>query len=92
MGDCNFCPNCGYDLDQYNNRFNPKDIDELYNSSIQVISKLEKVSASTLQKELSIGYASAARLLEKLEEKGIIEKSTSSRPRKIIKKAIRIAS
>ena len=46
--------------------------DELMPQAIELISELETVSVSLLQRKLRIGYPRAARLMDELEEKQIV--------------------
>lgn len=59
----------------------------LFGEAIKIIVQFEEISASLLQRRLSIGYARAARLLDLLEEKGYIESAHGSRPRKVLNKS-----
>ena len=59
--------------------------DELFNEAIEVVVKAGKASTSLLQRRLRVGYARAARLIESLEEKGIIGPADGSRPRPVLK-------
>ena len=43
-----------------------------------------KINTSLLQRNLLIGYAKAARLIDKMEEMGIVSKTDGSKPRKVI--------
>ena len=58
--------------------------DELTNEAIELVVKTGKASASYLQRRFRIGYARAARLLDILEEKGIIGPSDGAKPREIL--------
>lgn len=60
------------------------DDDEMLEEAKELIINSGKASASYLQRRLSIGYARAARLLDILEEKGIVGPSQGSRPREIM--------
>jgi len=60
------------------------DDDELLNEAKELIINSGKASASYLQRRLSIGYARAARLLDLLEEAGVIGPSNGSKPREIL--------
>ena len=51
--------------------------------AIEVIRQTGKASASLLQRKLSIGYARAARILDELEEQGIIGPARGAKPREI---------
>lgn len=57
--------------------------DELYPDAIDVIAQYQKASASLLQRKLKIGYARAARLLDLLEENGIVGPVNGAKPREI---------
>ena len=57
--------------------------DELYPEAIDVIAQYQKASASLLQRKLKIGYARAARLLDLLEENGIVGPVNGAKPREI---------
>ena len=46
--------------------------DELFNQAVEVVVAAGKASTSLLQRRLRVGYARAARLIETLEEQGII--------------------
>lgn len=60
--------------------------DELLNNAKEIVMKHDRVSASLLQRRLSIGYARAARLLDQLEEKGIVGPGIGSQLREVIRK------
>ncbi len=60
------------------------DDDELYDEARDLVVRANKASASYLQRRLSIGYARAARLLDLLEERGIIGKGEGAKPRAIL--------
>ena len=57
--------------------------DALYNEAIEVIKATGKASASLLQRRLSVGYARAARILDILEEHGLIGPSNGAKPRDV---------
>jgi S-DNA-T family DNA segregation ATPase FtsK/SpoIIIE len=60
-----------------------QDDDELVEQAIQIISQTRKASATFLQRKLGIGFARAARILDILEEKGIIGPQDGAKPRDI---------
>ena len=59
--------------------------DELFNQAIEVVVQAGKASTSLLQRRLRVGYARAARLIESLEEQGIVGPADGSRPREVLK-------
>ncbi len=58
--------------------------DELYEDAKEVVAQAGKASASLLQRRLRIGYARAARILDLLEERGVIGPADGAKPRKIL--------
>lgn len=66
--------------------FSPEDNDvddDLYNSAVEVVRNAGKASASLLQRRLRIGYARAARLLDLMEDKGIVGPVDGAKPREV---------
>jgi len=49
--------------------------DELYNTAVEIIKSEGKASTSFLQRKLQIGYNRAARIIDMMEEKGIVSKA-----------------
>jgi len=60
------------------------DDDDLYEEARRVIVEAGKGSTSFLQRKLRIGYARAARLMDILEERGVVGAADGSRPREVI--------
>jgi S-DNA-T family DNA segregation ATPase FtsK/SpoIIIE len=58
--------------------------DELFSEAARVVAEHDRASASLLQRRLRIGYARAARLLDALEEAGIIGPADGSNARRVI--------
>lgn len=63
---------------------NGSEEDDLYNEAVDTIMAAGKASASLLQRRLKVGYARAARLLDILEENGVIGPSDGAKPRDIL--------
>ncbi|MFH1255204.1 MAG: DNA translocase FtsK 4TM domain-containing protein [bacterium] len=61
-----------------------EDSDDLLEEAKELIINSGKASASYLQRRLSIGYARAARLLDLLEEAGVIGAGNGSKPREVL--------
>ncbi len=57
--------------------------DELYSEAVAVVRRAKKASASLLQRRLKVGYARAARLLDIMEEKGVVGPAEGAKPRKV---------
>ena len=62
------------------------DEDELYETAVEMVRRLEKASISLLQRRLRIGYGRAARLVDMMEERGVVgpAKEGSSKPRDVL--------
>lgn len=59
--------------------------DALLPQAKQIISQYDKASASLLQRKLSIGYSRAAKLLDLLEEEGLVSAAVGAEPRTVLK-------
>jgi len=57
------------------NSKNQTDKDELYHSALEIIKSEGKASTSFLQRKLQIGYNRAARIIDMMEEEGIVSKA-----------------
>ncbi len=57
--------------------------DELYEEAKKEVLRAKKASASLLQRRLRVGYARAARLVDMLEERGIVGPADGAKPREI---------
>ena len=60
------------------------DEDEMIEEAIDVIMDCRQASTSMLQRRLKLGYARAARIIDQIEELGIIGPSEGSKPRQIL--------
>lgn len=58
--------------------------DNLFNESVRIICQAGKASSSLLQRRLSVGYARAARILDQLEEAGVVGPGEGSKPREVL--------
>ena len=58
--------------------------DDMYRDAVRVVIDSGKASASLLQRRLRVGYARAARLVENMEEQGIIGPADGARPRDVL--------
>ena len=62
----------------------PSSEDDIYGEALRLVVELDKASTSLLQTKLGIGYARAARIIDQLEENGVIGPSNGSRPRVVL--------
>jgi len=58
--------------------------DDMYKDALRVVIDSNKASASLLQRRLRVGYARAARLIETMEDQGIIGPADGARPREVL--------
>ncbi len=76
---------------QYNEEMIPTDVqqtskseDELYNEAVQLVITMQSASVSLLQRRFRIGYNRAARLIDAMEEHGIVGGHEGSKPRTVL--------
>jgi S-DNA-T family DNA segregation ATPase FtsK/SpoIIIE len=60
------------------------DADSLYPRATEIVLQAGKASASFLQRRLGIGYNRAARLIEIMEDQGLVGPQNGSKPREVI--------
>lgn len=65
-----------------------EDVDDMFEDAVRTVIQYNRASASLLQRSLSIGYARAARVLDQLEQAGIVSPTDgSSKPRDVLIKS-----
>lgn len=62
------------------------DDDEIYEQARETVIETGKASTSFLQRKLGIGYSRAARLIDMMEERGVIGPVNGSKPREVYEK------
>ena len=60
------------------------DDEELYNQALDVLKSTKRASTSMIQRRLRIGYNRAARIMDLMEEKGVVGPENGSSPREIL--------
>jgi len=60
--------------------------DELFDEAVKVVVEYQQASTSFLQRRMRIGYNRAARIMDQLEERGIISGKDGAKPRQILYK------
>jgi DNA segregation ATPase FtsK/SpoIIIE, S-DNA-T family len=60
------------------------DADTLLTQAVDIVRRSDKASASLLQRRLRIGYARAARILDQMEDRGIVGPADGSRFREVL--------
>lgn len=63
---------------------NGDDADELLPEAIKIVVEYEQASTSFLQRRLRIGFNRASRIMDELEERGVISPKDGSRPRQVL--------
>jgi S-DNA-T family DNA segregation ATPase FtsK/SpoIIIE len=58
--------------------------DDMFKDAVRVVIENRKASTSLLQRRLRIGYGRAARIIEEMEEQGIIGAADGARPREVL--------
>lgn len=67
---------------QYN--YSSEELDPLFEDAVKLIIETGKASSSLIQRRLKLGYARSARLLDQLEQAGIISEAKGAYPREIL--------
>jgi S-DNA-T family DNA segregation ATPase FtsK/SpoIIIE len=62
--------------------------DDLYEDARSTVIESGKASTSYLQRKLGVGYARAAKLIDMLEERGVVGPGNGAKPREVLEKAI----
>jgi DNA segregation ATPase FtsK/SpoIIIE, S-DNA-T family len=78
-------------IEKGNNLFNDSvggdsDDDDLYEDARMTVIESGKASTSYLQRKLGVGYARAARLIDMLEERGVVGPGNGAKPRDVLEK------
>lgn len=60
------------------------DTDDHFAEAVRIVCQYERASASLLQRRLSVGYARAARLIDQLQDAGVIAPPDGSKPREVL--------
>lgn len=58
--------------------------DELYEDAVKLVVEMQSASVSMLQRRFRIGYTRAARLIDEMEERGIVGPYEGSKPRQVL--------
>ncbi|WP_044746893.1 FtsK/SpoIIIE family DNA translocase [Bacillus alveayuensis] len=58
--------------------------DELYDEAVQLVIEMQSASVSMLQRRFRIGYTRAARLIDAMEERGVVGPYEGSKPRQVL--------
>jgi S-DNA-T family DNA segregation ATPase FtsK/SpoIIIE len=58
--------------------------DPVYDQAIELVSRMEEVSVSKLQREMRLGYNKAAKIIERMEREGIVGPANGVKPRQVL--------
>ncbi|MBK8260787.1 MAG: DNA translocase FtsK 4TM domain-containing protein [Nannocystis sp.] len=58
--------------------------DPLYDKAVQIVAETRKVSTSMIQRRLNVGYNRAAKMVEMMEEEGVIGPARGTAPREVL--------
>ena len=64
---------------------NDENLDELYNTALEIVKSEKKASTSFLQRKLQIGYNRAARIIDQMEENGEVSQANHVGKREVLK-------
>jgi S-DNA-T family DNA segregation ATPase FtsK/SpoIIIE len=64
--------------------FDSNNEDDLFKDAVRLVIGSGKASASSLQRHLRVGYSRAARLIDTMEEQGIVGPADGARPREVL--------
>ena len=67
-------------------KFDDGEVDALYAKAVDIVINQQKVSTSYIQRYLQIGYNRAARIVEKMEEEGLISEANNAGKRQVLRK------
>jgi len=77
-----------YDIDilkeQKKAKFKTFEKDEVYEEAVKLVLQTKQASVSMLQRRLGLGYTRAARLIDMMEDEGIVGPYAGSKPREIL--------
>ncbi len=80
--------NISADKSIFDSAIDDGDEDEMYEEARQAVIEAGKASTSYLQRKLKLGYARAARLIDMLEERGVVGAGDGAKPREVLEKGV----
>lgn len=61
-----------------------EETDDLYDEAVQLVVNMQTASVSMLQRRFRIGYSRAARIVDQMEQRGIVGPPEGSKPRQVL--------
>jgi S-DNA-T family DNA segregation ATPase FtsK/SpoIIIE len=65
-----------------------EDVDQMYDRAVELVADTRNASISHLQRRLKVGYNRAARMIEQMEEEGIVGPQMGTKPREVFVSAL----
>ncbi len=62
--------------------------DPVYDQALDLVSRMEEVSVSKLQREMRLGYNKAAKIVERMEREGVVGPANGVKPRQVLVRPI----
>lgn len=63
---------------------NPEDLDEFYDEAVREVARSKRVSISSIQRRFRIGYNRAARIVEQMEQEGVVSSPNHKGQREVM--------
>ena len=64
-------------------RESDEDVDEMYDRAVQLVAETRNASISYVQRRLKVGYNRAARMVEQMENEGVVGPQVGTKPREV---------
>ena len=65
-----------------------EDVDEMYDRAVAIVAETRNASISYIQRRLKVGYNRAARMIEQMENEGVVGPQEGTKPREVFISAI----
>lgn len=65
-------------------RYDSDEDDPVYDQALDLVSRMEEVSVSKLQREMRLGYNKAAKIIERMEREGVVGPANGVKPRQVL--------
>jgi len=67
---------------------NDEPYDEMYDEAVRLVTETGQASISWVQRRLRVGYNRAARIVERMEQEGVVSSAEGGRPREVLARRI----
>ena len=61
-----------------------EETDEIYDEAVQLVTEMQTASVSMLQRRFRVGYSRAARIIDQMEQRGVVGPYEGSKPRTVL--------